>query len=59
LRELKAEEVSINIAGSGDAAVHADKSLEVRIAGSGDVVYTGNPATVSTKVAGSGSVNKR
>jgi hypothetical protein len=59
LREMKSDEVSISIAGSGDASVHADKSLDVRIAGSGDVVYTGNPATVNAKVAGSGSVNKR
>jgi hypothetical protein len=59
LREMKAEEVSIGIAGSGDVSVHADKSLDVRIAGSGDVVYTGNAATVNSKVAGSGSVNKR
>ncbi len=59
LRELKAEDVSISIAGSGDAQVHADKSLEVRIAGSGDVIYTGNPATVNSKVAGSGSINRR
>jgi hypothetical protein len=59
LRDLKAEDVSISIAGSGDASVHAEKSLDVRIAGSGDVVYTGNPATVTSKVAGSGSVSKR
>jgi hypothetical protein len=59
LREMKSDEVSVTIAGSGDASVHADKSLEVRIAGSGDVTYTGNAATVSAKVAGSGSVNKR
>lgn len=59
LREMKSDEVSVSIAGSGDASVHADKSLEVRIAGSGDVVYTGNAATVNAKVAGSGSVNKR
>jgi hypothetical protein len=59
LREMKSGEVSVNIAGSGDASVHADKALEVRIAGSGDVVYTGNAATVNAKVAGSGSVNKR
>ncbi len=59
LRDMKSDEVSISIPGSGDASVHADKLLDVRIAGSGDVVYTGNPATVNAKVAGSGSVNKR
>lgn len=59
LRDMKSDDVVIGIAGSGDAQVHAEKSLEVRIAGSGDVTYTGNAATVNAKVAGSGSVNKR
>ena len=59
LRDMKSDDVQISIAGSGDASVHAEKSLDVRIAGSGDVTYTGNAATVNAKVAGSGSVNKR
>lgn len=59
LGEMKSEDVAISIAGSGDASVHADKALQVRIAGSGDVTYTGNAANVSSRVAGSGSVNKR
>jgi hypothetical protein len=59
LEALKADDVAVTISGSGDAAVHADKSLEVRIAGSGDVRYRGDPAKVNAKVAGSGSVSKR
>lgn len=59
LAELASDDVSVSIAGSGDAAVQAARSLEVRIAGSGDVVYSGNPARVNSRVAGSGSVNKR
>jgi hypothetical protein len=59
LTEMKADDVNISIAGSGDAAVQAEKSLEVRIAGSGDVLYSGNPARVDSRVAGSGSVKKR
>jgi hypothetical protein len=38
--------------------VNAGKTLDVRIAGSGDVTYTGN-AAVKSRVAGSGSVTKR
>ncbi|MFN9746505.1 MAG: head GIN domain-containing protein [Betaproteobacteria bacterium] len=59
LRDLKADDVTIDIAGSGDASVHADKSLRARIAGSGDVIYTGNAARVDAQVSGSGSVKKR
>ncbi|MFM7507488.1 MAG: head GIN domain-containing protein [Rubrivivax sp.] len=59
LRDLKADDVTIDIAGSGDASVHADKSLRARIAGSGDVTYTGNAPAVNAQASGSGSVKKR
>jgi hypothetical protein len=59
LRDLWADDVTIDIAGSGDASVHAEKSLRARIAGSGDVIYTGNAARVDAQVSGSGSVKKR
>ena len=55
---LKADDVSVSIAGSGDASVHADKTLSVSIAGSGDVSYRGE-AQVKSSIAGSGSVNRR
>ena len=59
LMDLKADSVSISIAGSGDAAVHADKALSVSIAGSGDVVYGGAATSVTSNVAGSGSLKRR
>jgi Putative auto-transporter adhesin, head GIN domain len=58
LTDLKSDDVSVSIAGSGDAAVNAQKTLSVSIAGSGDVVYTGD-AMVKSSVAGSGSVKRR
>ena len=54
--DLSARQVSINIAGSGDAKVFASEALTVSIAGSGDVSYAGSPAKVNTQVAGSGSI---
>jgi len=59
LGDLAAEEVVVSIAGSGDAKVNAAKALNVSVAGSGDVEYTGNPTTLKSSVAGSGSVVKR
>ncbi|CAN5196150.1 head GIN domain-containing protein [soil metagenome] len=56
---LKGETVAIRIAGSGDAVVYATASLDVSIAGSGDVVYRGSPPRVRKSVAGSGSVTAR
>lgn len=59
LRDLRADDVAIDIAGSGDASVHADQSLRARIAGSGEVLYSGNAARVDAQVSGSGRVKKR
>lgn len=55
---LKANSVKVQISGSGDAEVTAVENLEVKIAGSGDVRYKGDPKKVSNKVAGSGSIQK-
>ena len=54
--DLQARRVVVSISGSGDARVNASESLDARVAGSGDIVYSGNPSNVSRKVAGSGSI---
>jgi hypothetical protein len=48
---------SVSIAGSGDAHLHASRTLSVSIAGSGSVIYRGEP-TLSTSIVGSGRVRK-
>lgn len=55
--ELTADDVQIEIAGSGKVVVQAQKTLDVSVAGSGDVSYVGE-ATVKQSIAGSGSVKK-
>lgn len=59
LAELAADDVSVRIAGSGDADVTANKSLEVSVAGSGDVRYGGSVGAVKSSLAGSGSITRR
>jgi len=59
LGALAADDVTVRIAGSGDASVNASKALDVSIAGSGDVTYRGNPATLKTSTAGSGSISRK
>lgn len=49
------DNVNVTISGSGDAEVHAEKTLKVNISGSGDVKYIGHP-TVQSSISGSGSV---
>lgn len=56
LNDLIAEDVTGDIAGSGSAKVYANNMLEASIAGSGDIIYYGNPKDVKKNVAGSGKV---
>ncbi len=59
LKSLVADDVNVRIAGSGDANVTANKTLDVSVAGSGDVVYGGGATVVKASTAGSGSISKR
>ena len=51
-----AKKVSVSISGSGDAHVNATEMIDARVAGSGDITYSGHPHDVSRRVSGSGSV---
>ncbi|MFD3000370.1 head GIN domain-containing protein [Pontibacter toksunensis] len=57
--DLAAEDVTVNLSGSGEAEVRASKSLTADVSGSGKVYYYGNPAVVSTNISGFGKVVKR
>ena len=56
--DLKSEETSVEIAGSGNADVFASVQLNVDVRGSGDVRYKGG-ANVKSDIKGSGSVTRR
>lgn len=53
---LSAKNADTFISGSGDAEVNVKNNLKARVNGSGDIRYTGNPATRDTKVSGSGTI---
>ncbi len=59
LGNLKSESVDCQIVGSGDVDVYVLKKLKVSIAGSGDVVYYGNPQHVEKIIRGSGTVRAK
>jgi len=56
--DLKTEETTIRISGSGSADVYASTKLDVRVTGSGDVRYKGGVQQVTSNITGSGSVKK-
>lgn len=55
--DLRAENVKVDIAGSGDVSVHANANLNADIHGSGNVKYRGS-AAVHKNIGGSGAVDK-
>ncbi|WP_224484378.1 head GIN domain-containing protein [Robertkochia aurantiaca] len=56
--DLKSRDVTVSIAGSGDANVYCDGILKASIVGSGDVNYKGNPTKEESRSMGSGDVSK-
>ena len=55
--DLITETTSLDLSGSSDASVTANKELDVRVSGSGHVKYKGS-ANVRQKISGSGEVEK-
>jgi hypothetical protein len=57
--DLKAQSVRCRLSGSGNVSCSAAKELDALVSGSGDVRYSGSPASVKKKVSGSGSIQAR
>jgi hypothetical protein len=58
LPKMVAESAKIALSGSGVISVHATKSLKADLAGSGNIVYFGNPPVFDQSVSGSGRIRK-
>jgi hypothetical protein len=56
---LKLEAANISIAGSGNCNCNVINSLEARVSGSGNVIYTGNPPKIDSRTTGSGRVRSK
>lgn len=48
----------VTVSGSSDIEVTATKVLNAIVSSSGNIRYQGNPASVNTRISGSGSVSK-
>lgn len=58
LAQLVARDVQAAVNGSGEIFVTATESLDGSVPGSGTIVYSGNPAHVTTSVTGSGAITR-
>lgn len=56
LGDLVARNARAVVSGSGRIVVQATKTLDAAVPGSGEILYLGNPAHVSTSITGSGEV---
>ncbi|MEP6504611.1 MAG: head GIN domain-containing protein [Betaproteobacteria bacterium] len=54
--QFAVKHVIASISGSGDAHLNALESIDARVAGSGDISYSGHPKDVTRRVSGSGSI---
>ncbi len=56
---LKAQKARCTVSGSGNISLNVTKELDATISGSGDIRYSGKPASVKTRVSGSGDIISR
>jgi hypothetical protein len=57
LARLVVRDAVVRVHGSGDARLHVNGTLDVEIAGNGDVTYIGSPRILRQTVHGSGSIS--
>tara|TARA_R110002050_G_scaffold188574_2_gene323172 strand:+ start:2129 stop:2899 length:771 start_codon:yes stop_codon:yes gene_type:complete len=57
--DLIADNVDASVSGSANVKVTANRGINARVSGSGDIDYRGNPEKISTKVSGSGDITKQ
>jgi hypothetical protein len=58
LRELVARDVNAVVSGSGLLLITATERLDAAVPGSGAILYSGNPADVTTSITGNGAITR-
>jgi hypothetical protein len=56
LGELASQDSTATLGGSGTIVLTATRSLNASVAGSGSILYAGDPASVSTTTPGEGVI---
>ncbi len=56
--DLETKETEIDVSGSAEAEISAEKKLDINISGSGKISYKGDPDNFSQNISGSGEVKK-
>jgi hypothetical protein len=56
--KLTSNKAAVSIAGTGDALVNAKQNLDAKVTGTGDILYTEEPAEKKIELDGTGDVRK-
>ncbi|HEY6178133.1 MAG TPA: head GIN domain-containing protein [Kofleriaceae bacterium] len=56
-KQLTAKDVAVDVSGTGSARLHASRSIDARISGTGSVHVSGHPQQVKKSVSGLGSIH--
>ncbi len=56
---LECKSARVNISGASEAVVHVTETLDVDISGAGELIYYGDPKTVTKKISGAGEMIKK
>jgi hypothetical protein len=56
-KQLMAKDVVVDVGGTGSAQLHASRSLDARISGTGSIHVSGHPSQVKRSVSGLGSIH--
>lgn len=59
LEQLVAGDVHAVLSGSGRIVVHATSKLDASVLGTGTILYSGNPAKVTTNISGQGAITRK
>ncbi len=56
-KKLIAQKATVDLKGSADVTITAQKTLDISISGSGDITYFGNPERINKSLSGSGDIS--
>lgn len=56
VKNLISDNVNVEVKGSGDLVLTAQKSLSAAVSGTGDIVYFGKPERINTNISGIGDI---
>lgn len=55
---LLARDATVSLSGTGNVTIHATRALDAAVSGTGSILYSGHPASVTKNIVGVGSISE-